>query len=222
MQDEGLHEIQLSGKQLVFLFMAVTVAAVVVFLCGVMVGRGVTPAGAPLTPDIADTAPVDPTVLPQSPLPRSPAASPADGTGGRQTNPDDKLTFSGSLTGVGSQPDTLKPPSDAPASPLPEAAVPSSEPAARPSPAPAKESAPDTALAEPPGRGYVVQVAAVRRRAEAETIARRLNAKGYRTFVTTWGDNFRIRVGKYGERSAAEAIARQLEHEERFKPWITQ
>ena len=39
--DEGLHEIQLNGKQLVFLFMASTVVAVVIFLCGVMVGRGV-------------------------------------------------------------------------------------------------------------------------------------------------------------------------------------
>ena len=41
MADEGLREIQLNGKQLVFLFMASTVVAVVIFLCGVMVGRGV-------------------------------------------------------------------------------------------------------------------------------------------------------------------------------------
>jgi hypothetical protein len=39
--DDGFHEIQLSGKQLVFLFMATTVVSVVIFLCGVLVGRGV-------------------------------------------------------------------------------------------------------------------------------------------------------------------------------------
>jgi DedD protein len=39
--DEGFHEIQLNGKQLVFLFMAATVVSVVIFLCGVLVGRGV-------------------------------------------------------------------------------------------------------------------------------------------------------------------------------------
>ena len=39
--DDGFHEIQLNGKQLVFLFMAVTVVSVVIFLCGVLVGRGV-------------------------------------------------------------------------------------------------------------------------------------------------------------------------------------
>ncbi|HWP98869.1 MAG TPA: hypothetical protein VNK92_00230, partial [Vicinamibacterales bacterium] len=38
--DESFHEIQLTGKQLVFLFMAVTVVAVIIFLCGVLVGRG--------------------------------------------------------------------------------------------------------------------------------------------------------------------------------------
>src|SRR5215831_6112603 len=39
--DDGFHEIQLSGKQLVFLFMATTILAVVIFLCGVQVGRNV-------------------------------------------------------------------------------------------------------------------------------------------------------------------------------------
>ena len=41
--DEGFREIQLNGKQLVFLFMAATVVSVVIFLCGVLVGRGVRP-----------------------------------------------------------------------------------------------------------------------------------------------------------------------------------
>ena len=41
MTDQGFREIQLSGKQLVFLFMASVVLAVVVFLLGVSVGRGV-------------------------------------------------------------------------------------------------------------------------------------------------------------------------------------
>ena len=40
MADEHFHEIQFSGKQLVFLFMATAVVAVVIFLTGVMVGRG--------------------------------------------------------------------------------------------------------------------------------------------------------------------------------------
>ena len=42
MSDSGFREIQLSGKQVVFLFMAGVVVAVGVFLLGVSVGRGVT------------------------------------------------------------------------------------------------------------------------------------------------------------------------------------
>src|SRR5688572_13071604 len=41
MSDEQFHEFHLDGKQMVFLFMASTVVAVVIFLCGVMVGRDV-------------------------------------------------------------------------------------------------------------------------------------------------------------------------------------
>ena len=39
--DDAFREIQLSGKQLVFLFMATTVVFIVIFLCGILVGRGV-------------------------------------------------------------------------------------------------------------------------------------------------------------------------------------
>jgi len=64
-QDEGFHEIQLNGKQLVFLFMAVTVVSVVIFLCGVLVGRGVKAqlASVPdtaLVNSVAETTPTQP------------------------------------------------------------------------------------------------------------------------------------------------------------------
>ncbi|HJR59454.1 MAG TPA: hypothetical protein VJ813_08655, partial [Vicinamibacterales bacterium] len=48
--EDGFHEIQLSGKQLIFLFMATTVLSVLIFLCGVLVGRdmGVGPGEEPI------------------------------------------------------------------------------------------------------------------------------------------------------------------------------
>jgi len=39
LSEDGFHEIQLSGKQLVFLFMSGATLAVLIFLCGVQVGR---------------------------------------------------------------------------------------------------------------------------------------------------------------------------------------
>src|SRR5215207_10071280 len=68
MTDEGVHEIQLNGKQLVFLFMAATVVAVVIFLSGVMVGRGVAPARLAAASATTET-PIDPTAAIQTPMP---------------------------------------------------------------------------------------------------------------------------------------------------------
>src|SRR5688572_12148397 len=68
--DDGFHEIQLNGKQLIFLFMAVTVVSVVIFLFGVLVGRGVREGAEP-----ADNAALQ--VAPDSPPPQAAADSAA-------------------------------------------------------------------------------------------------------------------------------------------------
>ena len=70
-----------------------------------------------------------------------------------------------------------------------------------------------------------MQVAAVKVRSEAYTIAKRLQSKGFPSFVTTPSAGaarvYRVRVGKYNDRREAESVARRLEKEEQFKPWIT-
>ena len=208
MQDAGFHEIQLNGKQLVFLFMAATVVAVVVFLCGVMVGRGVAVPRTVVATDIAEHSDLDPT-----------AAATVASTGSESLTAGEELTYAGRLEDPTPPAETLKPET--------EAALPPPRVAATPAPARESVTSPvaspisDPTLNEPTGQGYVVQVAAVRKRAEAETIARRLSTKGYPTFVTAAGANFRVRVGKYNDRRTAQSIASRLEREERFKPWIT-
>ena len=58
MSDDAFNEVQLSGKQLAFLFMAWAAVSVVVFLLGVMVGRGVRDASGGSTAPVVDTAAV--------------------------------------------------------------------------------------------------------------------------------------------------------------------
>jgi cell division septation protein DedD len=53
--EDAFHEIQLSGKQLVFLCMATTLVSIVIFLCGVLVGRGVKP-GEPVAEAVVTSA----------------------------------------------------------------------------------------------------------------------------------------------------------------------
>ena len=216
MADEGVHEIQLNGKQLVFMFMAVTVVAVVIFLCGVMVGRGVRAPRAIETADAATEAPIDPTASVQTSAPPSTdsASSPA-------ASSQEKLTYADRLSTTTPPPETLKDPvvqevKPASAVKAPVAAPPPVTPAVKTT---AKSAASDAA------GGFVVQVAAVKERSEADTIAKRLKSKGFPSFVTSPSAGaasvYRVRVGKYSDRREAETIARRLEKEEQFKPWIT-
>jgi cell division septation protein DedD len=65
--EDGFHEIQLNGKQLVFLFMAATVVSVVIFLCGVLVGRGVRTERTVAQSAALSDAPA-PDILPSAPV----------------------------------------------------------------------------------------------------------------------------------------------------------
>src|SRR5437016_9613044 len=79
-QDDGFHEIQLNGKQLVFLFMAATVVSVVIFLCGVLVGRGVRAERSGVTGDAVATNVAPPTEIAAAPAAPPPAPAAADPT----------------------------------------------------------------------------------------------------------------------------------------------
>ena len=68
-----------------------------------------------------------------------------------------------------------------------------------------------------------MQVAAVKKRGEADTIAKRLSSKGYSTFVLAEGAQvFRVRVGGYKTKREADVVAAKLRKEERINPWVTQ
>lgn len=210
-QDEAFHAIQLNGKQLVFLFMAATVVVVVIFLCGVMVGRGVPVQRAASVVDTTEQGTVDPT----KPAQPSPTAT-ASGSNTPGPIPSEKdITYWDRLEDPTPPQERLR------------QAVNREEPVLeRPEPAEAVEAPktpvpPNYKFQEPAGRGFVVQVAAVRKRAEAETIAQRLRTRGYPSFVTTSGANYRVRVGKYDNRGTAEDTAERLASQEHFRPWIT-
>jgi cell division septation protein DedD len=131
---------------------------------------------------------------------------------------EEKLTYPDRLSATPPPPETLKEPARTDVKPA--AAVKDAPPVAPPVRATSKSAA-----SEPAAGGYVVQVAAVKVRSEADTIAKRLQSKGFPSFVTTPSAGaarvYRVRVGKYNDRREAESVARRLEKEEQFKPWIT-
>jgi cell division septation protein DedD len=247
MSDEGFHEIQLNGKQLVFLFMAATVVSVVIFLCGVMVGRGVPDRSSVAANEQSGSAPdtgsaesasvrsaaeaggtrgsggeTQPTQQAPSPEQQPPASPPAD-----QTPPEpaaevdyfDDLVNGQKNANVG----TAKGRASAAPPKTPDrssAAKPAVSAAAAPTAAPA---APERSSSS--SSGYAVQLAAVRERGEADAIAKRLVSKGYQAYVLVPQPGkppvYRVQVGRFKSRSEADKVASRLRKNEQFKPWVT-
>jgi cell division septation protein DedD len=212
MNDDGFHEIQLNGKQLVFLFMAATVVSVVIFLCGVMVGRGVRTQQTAVVPDVDMSG--NPTASPEAPAraplpeasappPAVPDQSPEDDINERLrgAEPREDLSSSGDPARAGTPP-----PAPPPAESQPEASAPADRNAAA-------------------SGGYTVQLAALRDRKDADAIVERLAGKGYPAYVQNPLPGappiYRVQVGRYQTRGEAEKVAARLRSEERFKPWIT-
>ncbi len=230
-QDDGFHEIQLSGKQLVFLFMAASVVAGVIFLLGVFVGRGVRAERGTIAQAAAlSEAPLpDAARMTSSPTGSVPGA--AEPNGVAPPMPVDDLSYFARLD---------KEPKDS------KTSTPTEQPAAEKSPAAKTVSAPPPALPLPvapagavvaanetgglptgsgvPGDGYAVQVAALNVRSEADAIAKRLMSKGYAAYVQVppgAASVFRVRVGTFKTKRDAESVAAWLQKEERITPWVT-
>jgi cell division septation protein DedD len=229
-QDEGFHEIQLNGKQLVFLFMAATVVSVVIFLCGVLVGRGVPPgrglvADAGAADTMAETTPQPPASAP------APTPAGSDPTAAAPPAPADDLSYFNRLEKSNPPAEQLKlapehKPAAAVPAPAPRATVPPPPAAKEPArAAAAPPAAANAESAEPGGQGFAVQIAALNVRSEADAIARRLSSKGYAAYVLSPASGtpavYRVRVGKFPTRREAETIAARLQKEEQFKPWVT-
>lgn len=233
--DDSFREIQLSGKQLVFLFMAVIVILVGVFLMGLQVGRGVLMARG--VPGAENATAANETEPPPPPASASPSSSSSPATAG------EKLSYAERLGATTPPKESLKPESTLAEAPSPKAEAPDPAPASAPAakgsnaPAPAPAAAPTAktpppaksapaaaATPEPAGPGFAIQVAALREPEEADAIVKRLAGKGYPAYVVTPAKGqpsvYRVRVGKFKERREADTVAARLQKEEQFKPWI--
>ena len=226
--DDGFHEIHLSGKQLVFLFMATMVVSVVIFLIGVFVGRNVraqqaadhladsTTALAAATPTPAASAPAAADAGPQAAEPPSPPAE------------SDELSYKKRLEGDASA-EHLKPvppaqqqPSTARTTPPASAPALSAPAASSPAPAAAAATAGTVGTAQP--GTWVIQVHALRDRTTAAGIVRRLASKGYPAFLVAAGPptgTYKVQIGRYKDRDEAMRVIDRLKKEEQFNPWIT-
>lgn len=192
MTEREFHEIQLSGKQLVFLFISAVVLAVVIFLLGVAVGRGVRGA-------VSD-APIEADAGTETVVPAEPTAQPAQELGYH-----DLLA---GATGTPANPPAenaappATPPPAAPATPV----TPPVEPAATP---------PST---ERPTGGWFLQVGAYSGRQAADAQVTALKKLDVPAFVLVPGAGspdrlFRVRIGPYATQAEADGVRTRLTRE---------
>jgi cell division septation protein DedD len=203
--DEGFREIQLNGKQLVFLFMAATVILVVSFLFGVLVGRGVhspetvvQTAGVEVGPDPGAAA-VEPSISasPSSSQAATSSSAPAGADAGGTAD----LSYPKRLTEEQVAEEKLKKPSaNQPSAPAPGVQEPvAAAPVAAPKPpppAPAKPAAPAAATTKPAPA------------APASTPAR--SGSSPIAAIDPSGPGFAVQVSIFETRQEADRLAQQL------------
>ena len=220
MSDQGFHEVQLSGKQLVFLFMSAVVVMVVVFLLGVNVGRGVRSA-------VGDTevlAQGDP-ATPKGP--DSPGGNAANAGPAKPAQPE--LSYHDMLLGAtpaaakGAAAPAAKEkalPSEAPppvAETLPPTPTPVPTPATTPRP-PATQTPPaqaPSAAPKPSGSDWFLQTGAYSTQAVADGQVAKLKQLNVPAFVVPPEASepvkrFRVRIGPYASRAEAEQVSSRL------------
>ena len=226
--DDGFHEIQLSGKQLVFLFMFATSLAVAIFLCGVQVGRNVRSDRVSVT-DATETLASSSVTPPPASAPTQPVASsgpPAAEPPAPAAEPDDELSYAKRLQAESAPAEKLKTPADPPAAkaqPTPKPVEPVKQPIKEPVKEPVKASAPAAVSTGRPGQ-WIVQVISLQDRAAAARMATRLSGRGYPAFILEPPAGapriFRVQVGGYADKKDAEQAARRLEKDEQLKPLV--
>jgi cell division septation protein DedD len=221
--DAGYYELQLNNKQLVFFFMAAVAIAVVVFLCGVMVGRGVRDATIAAAGTSIATTPETPPASGMTPADvrkeldyqqRLESPKVEERLEGTSSSPE-KLVQSATKnqTAAKAQPTTAK------------SAPPPSRPAPKKAPPKAGGGSAQTSTLRGSEAGtYTIQVVALKTRDAADNLVSRLRTKRYRAYVETGGSTglFRVRVGRFQSRTEADRVAQMLRDTERFKPFVTQ
>jgi len=210
--DDRYVEIQLDGKQIIIVLAGVLLLCAVSFHFGRRVGR-------------TDTGQAD-TQL---------AALVDEGSGAEAVSEEDAAAGMTFFDNVGRR----QQPSTPPAVASGDGGAPSA--AAKPTPPPVQEpttqetrrlpaapaQATGTAPAASPVAGtFQVQVAAYQERARAEALAGRLRQKGYRALIADEPDGgrtlYKVRIGGYMDRSAADAAKTRLAREEKLQAWVLQ
>ena len=206
--DSGYYEVQLNNKQLIAIFVGTLAIAVVVFLCGVMIGRGVRDATLAAS---------------QNEISSGISSDVEERSSSFREAP--QLDYAERLEGESVQQALQPVKSESPEMTLAQVAQKNTKPVNEE----VKEALPAKELRENALLGYnegvfTIQVVALKTEDAAHSLLSRLKRKNYRAYLEAGIDAglHRVRVGRFETRAEAEKVVRKLRDEEKFRPYITQ
>lgn len=237
-EEKSYYEIQLDNKQLILVFLAGVTVCVLVFVLGVMVGKGKKEAEMAslsrneMTP--AKSAPDSDSVEPKTIQPIT-DQDPIKGKGGRKNKKDKQQQQQQEPETPVAKPDAmvydkLDKTEETPLTPLPAAKTEQKKtPADTLNDVAAKtqEPLPDTPAiaAAPAGGHYTVQVMATGSKEKADQQLNFLKTKGYTAFMTeektaSGASVYKVRVGKFNDSDSAKKIAMRLKQDLKLETWV--
>jgi cell division septation protein DedD len=235
-EEKSYYEIQLDNKQLILVFLAGVTVCVLIFVLGVMVGKGKkeaemasttrteTSVAAKSQEDMQPPVEAKPIVEKQAAQQKSAAKETKDKPKAKEdysfydldkTETESKIskkddTKTAAVTEKTPQKEKIQPPPAAAKEPV-EASVASKENAS-------------ANLSETNLPQYTVQVMATASKAKAEQQLEMLKTKGYTAYLDeekgSGGNVYKVRIGKFDNSDAAKGVATKLKEELKLETWV--
>ncbi len=206
--DSGYYEVQLNNKQLIAFFVGTLAIAVVVFLCGVMIGRGVRDATLAAS---------------QNEISSGISSDVEERSSSFRDAP--QLDYAERLEGESVQQALQPVTSESPEMTLAQVAQKNTKPVNEEvNEALSVKELPENALLGYNKGVFTIQVVALKTEDAAHSLLSRLQQKNYRAYLEAGMDAglHRVRVGRFETRAEAEKVVQKLRDEEKFRPYITQ
>ena len=233
-QEPSYYEIALTNRQVLVAFVILLTCVLVAFFAGVWVGRG-SPASAAEARQTQMAQPTPSTEPPQelSFFNDQEKGAPRPDLQGMAKSPRQGTTLAQDLGVEKASPTPAPPaPSEAPApapsvaatsaaAGVPTASRPGTAPTTAPVAHPAAGDDEDTRAAAAPAGSLFIQVFSSKDEIQARRLAKKIRGTGLPAFLSPAAGKFRVRIGPYQDRNAAQTAANRVRRDFRVDTWIT-
>ena len=229
-EEKSYYEIQLDNKQLILVFLAAVTVCALIFVLGVMVGKGqkeaelatvAKPESTVAQAEEDSSQPEEPKSEQVLPISKEPKKEKTDSKPDADVRTPEKNADQYTFYDLDKNDEKTK--EEEPVKQKAETTDVSTEKAQKPAEQPVEEQPKTTRSAD--AAKYTIQILATPSRSRADERIKFLKSKGYSPFLdehkTDNGSVYRVRVGRFADDIAAKAAATKMKTELKLEPWVT-